>query len=44
METLCGNDPLGCRKVSELHGDAFCMVRPAVMNDEDSLDDDFTCP
>ena len=32
METLCGNNTLGCKKGVELRGVAFCMVCPAIEN------------
>lgn len=44
IEKLCENDTLGCKKRVELHALAFCMICPAVMNDDDSIDDNFTLP
>ncbi len=40
METLCETDTFGCKKGVELRAVASCMMDPAVMNDEDSRNDD----
>ena len=44
METFRENDTLDCKKGVGFFGVAFCMICPAVMNDEDSINNDSTLP